>query len=91
MPAGARVMALTILKTLTKFWVGQQRLNLFSGNRAQNDPWILCRLPELRVEALPDLVRGMVPGPMKVKSELGELVHNFGQPVTVFSSLNLSP
>ena len=86
-------MALTILKTLTKFGVGQQRLNLFSGNRAQNDPWILCRLPELRVEALPDLVRRMVPGSMKVKRELSELVHpsTFGQPVTVFSSLNLSP
>ena len=86
-------MALTILKTLTKLRRCQQRLDLLSGNRQQNDPRILCGLPEFRVEALPDPVRRMVPAPMKVERELNSssIPSIFGGPVTAFSSLNLSP
>lgn len=49
-----------------------QAVEFLLRNRFQNEPRIFGELPKFRIEFLPDLIRGMVPGPVQVERQLGE-------------------
>src|ERR1035438_10748672 len=69
-----------MVETLTKFRLGQRSFDLFLGSGLQDDPWILCRLPEFGVQTSPEFVRCMVPGPVQVERQLSQRINslNFG-------------
>jgi hypothetical protein len=78
--------------------VGGDALQSLPRHGLQNDPGIVCRVPEIGVHPLPELVRGMVVGPAEVQGELSESIRDLGLgesfamgPSTHFSSIISSP
>ena len=59
---------------LVKAGVGHGSAEPVPRHGLQDDPGTVGPLPEPRVELLPDLVGGMVPGPAHVEGQLGQLV-----------------
>jgi hypothetical protein len=73
-PIGFPILLKQSVETMAELHIAQCSLDLFLRNRPQDDPWILRGFPEFFVERFPQLVRGMVPGPVEIERQLNQRI-----------------
>jgi hypothetical protein len=62
------------VETVTEIYGLQRSLDFFVRDRPQDDPRVLRGFPEFLVERFPQLVRGVVPGPVEIERQLDQRV-----------------
>ncbi len=58
----------------TENGIGQHALNLVARDRLQDDPGVVCNLPQLRIELPPHFVGGVIPRPMHIQGKFRQTI-----------------
>src|SRR5690242_8143870 len=64
--------ALQLIHAAAKPRIGKQPLDVLARGSPQHGPWIVCELPEDRVERLPDLLAHVIARAAQIEREPGE-------------------